>query len=761
MKKITILLLIIASFCLSPSFAFAYDEVYTHPYLTKLIITQWEKTSGFVLTDDEKSQIIAGSQAEDDPNARSLNHFYNPLNKQGLSINDMLVGNATPDWLTSKTKQSEPLFYGTFTWGEGVEAYKTSDRARALAILGHSLHLLEDMAMPAHTRNDEHVEGDAYESWIKTQNSLSGQELSWDPRFFHEVTCATAPDCLRAMATFTNANFFSADTIYDKNFPAPKNSTMLYYDGYARAHGRVVAYYNKTTDTLVLNSQVLRENWRALTPELISYGVKMMNLFLTAPSASLRTSDTLYLNSSTSKLTPQISAGGVKIKASDDTLYLNSSTSKLTPQISAGGVKIKASDNTLYLNSPTSTDSAPTTRWWPVIDFSKTIPPQFLGSTSQTFTPPQVAGNKIISVLSGAEGSVAESTPTPSINLPVITPTTPTTTLATTTTPTPPTDPPLVPTDTPVVITDTEGPQANFVDLASSYPDPSWTLHWLAHDNVSATSSLRFDVDFKLSSDWTSLVASTTASSTIFSAPLADGAKVTFRLRATDVAGNTSVWQEATVTYIEPNKHNPLLYEQLKHLYNFSECSGNIAHDTLSDSNMTLISPWIDGRWGCGIEQDWPIIYYMNATFTPFVAPDLTLAFFMKDVSDFNRASSRNILSLIDAHSGIALQITPSVYNIRYVSNNGWEQTLKSTTPFDHNWHSIFVVVNKNFLALYIDGALAEQIDGDFSPTSAIKQLSLAGENAPTQFDEIAIWSRSLSSEEIMAYYNIAKPLKP
>lgn len=749
MKKITYFLAII-SFLVLPSFALAYDELYTHPYLTKLIIAQWEKTSGFILTADEQAQIIAGSQAEDDPNARSLNHFYNPLNKQGLSINDMLVGNATPDWLMSKAKQSEPLFYGTFTWGEGVEAYKIGDRARALAILGHSLHLLEDMAMPAHTRNDEHVEGDAYESWIKTQNSLGGQELAWDSRFFHEVTCVTAEDCLRDMATFTGVNFFSADTIYDKNFPAPKNSTMLYFDGYARAHGRVVAFYDKTTDTLVLNSQVLRENWRALTPELISYGVRVMNLFLTA---EIKPEKTL---TKPNKLTPQISTGGVKIKASDNTLYLNSPTSKLTPQISSGGVKIKASEpDNLYLNSPASTlkpspETGSTSRWWPVIDFSKIIPPEFLGSTSQTFTPPQVAGNKIISEV--------ELISAPSVNPPaIISTTTPTST----TMMTPSTDPPLVPNDPLVVIADTEGPQANFVDLAPLYSDASWTLNWQGSDNISATSSLLFDVDFKLSSDWTSLVASTTASSTIFSAPLADGAKVTFRLRATDEAGNTSAWQEATVTYIEPNKHNPLLYEQLKHLYNFSECSGEIAHDTMSSSDITLISPWIDGRWGCGIEQDWPNIYQMNANFSTFTASDLTFAFFMKDVSDFNIADSRNRLTLFDTHSNVALQITPSVYNIRVISNSDPEITLKSTIPYDHNWHSVFIVVNKNLLSLYIDGNFAEQIDGNFSPRLDIKAMNLAGENSPTQFDEIAIWSRSLSSEEIMAYYNVGKPLRP
>lgn len=695
----------------------AYDELYTHPYLTKAIINQWEKTSGFILTDEEQAQVIAGSQEEDSPNARSLNHFYNPLNKQGLSINNMLVGYPTPEWLVNEKKQNEPIFNGSFTWAQGIEAYQNQDpsiplgagRARALAILGHSLHLLEDMGLPAHTRNDEHITGDAYESWVKIQNQISGQELSVDTKRLHQVTCASPQDCLRQMAKFTNANFFSADTIYDSNFPAPKNELIIGFNGYARANGRIVAFLDKKTQTLTLTPQVLRDNWHELAPEIVSYGVAIMNLFLTAEVKR-------DLPKVTKKITPQISSGGVKITNKDETLFLNKTTSEPNPS--------------------TQLRTGPSERWWPVIDLSQVIPRAFLGSAPSLIVIPQVASVKIT--------AEAESTP-----------------LVSTTTPdSPPIDPPTPP-EPPIIIPDTEEPQASFIDLVSSYPSTSWTLNWLAHDNVSASSSLLYDVDFRLSSEWTSLVASTTATSAIFSAPLADGAKVDFRLRATDEAGNTSVWQEATTKFIEPNQHNPLLYEKLEHLYHFSECSGNTAHDTKSNSHITLISPWISGPWDCGVEQDWPAIYQMSANFNPFESPELTLAWYMKDVSGFNGTYSRNRLVLVDTHGNAALQVTPSVYHIRVISNSNPEITLASTIPHDHEWHSVFVVVNKNYLALYIDGILIEKIDSDFSPTIAIKQLILAGENAPTQFDEIAIWSRTLSSEEIMAYYNIAKPLKP
>ncbi len=735
MKKFIILILPLIIFSIKPSVTRAYDEAYSHPYLTKLIINQWQKESGLVLTEEEQAQIITGSQNEDNPSARSLNHVYNPLNQQSMSIDNLWLAYTTPDWLTDKTKQNEPIFNGSFTWDEGLKAYKLGDRPRALTILGHSLHLLEDMAMPAHTRNDEHLEGDSYEAWIKEQNSLGGHELSWDSQLLHQVSCSKAEDCLRDLAKFTNANFFSRDTINDPNFVSPKNKVIIGADGYARANGRIVAWWDKSTKTLIVNSQVFRANWRALTPELVSYGVKMITLFLTDEIKPL----------SKNKITPRLSEGGIKIKAEDDTLYLNQ-----------GAGEVKATT---------------VNRWWPIIDLSQVIPREFLGASPTVFIPTQVAGVKITPEATEENKNETTTPPTdslvpsgvegPVVSLPPVV-----------------VEPPVVVPDVEEPVpSDVEGPTANFVNLALTYPETSWTLNWQGSDNFSASSDLLFDVDFSLSanaesgqelaSDWNSLIASTTASSTVFSAPLADGAKVNFRVRATDLAGNIGAWQEATTTFIEPSRHNPLLYEKLEHLYHFSECSGTVAHDTIANSHITTKLPWINGFWDCGVEQDWQESNYLSANFSPLTTSELTLGFYMKDVSG-SGTFSRNRLWLVDASQNYTiLQIRPTTQNIRIVTNspydpyNFYERTLTAKMPLDHNWHSVILTVNKDYLALYIDGALAEQIVGDFSPARAVKQLIMVGENAPTQFDEIVLWSRSLSSEEIIAYYNIAKPLKP
>lgn len=726
-----VLFLVAISFVFLVPLVSAYDETYTHPYLTKLIIEQWEQSTGLVLSEAEQAQIIAGSQAEDNPHARSLNHFYNPLNKRGLSINDMLVGYAAPDWLNSVSKQKEPLFMGSFTWSEGLEFYKKGEREQALAILGHSLHLLQDMAMPAHTRNDEHVEGDGYETWIKEQNSLGGQELAWDSALVRPVACDTADHCLRQLAKFTNANFFSVDTIYDKNFPAPKNKIVIGFDNYARANGHLVAYLDKNAKILILNPQVYRDNWRVITPELISYGVRLMNLFLTAEPRPL---DYTRDRPVKKTITPQISAGGVKITTDDDTLYLNQGSGELKPLVSD--------------------------RWWPIIDMSRVIPREFLNLTPPIFFQPQIAGVKI-------ESEPATTPNTPPVSSEDVTP------------PPPPplTEPPVVDPPPPPPVEppppppapDTEGPQATFIDLNSSYPEPSWTLNWQGADNVSPVSNLLFDVDFKFTSDWTSHLASTTATSSIFSAPLADNATVDFRVRATDEAGNIGAWQEASVAYLAPDPHNPLIYEKLEHLYHLSECSGALARDTIAGSNFTVRVPWITGPWDCGLEQgpENPNQTYLNAAFNPMTTSELTLSFWLKDVAGPG-TFSRNRWWLSDASQGFTiLQIKPTTQNIRIAANRSYDPSgiydtlLTAIMPADHNWHSLFLTVNSNYLALYIDGVLAEQLLGDFSPTKPVKFLTIVGENAPTQFDEIALWSRALSSEEIRDYYNIAKPLKP
>ena len=66
-------------------------------------------------------------------------------------------------------------FYPTsnFAWNEGIRYWLNGDEAMAMEVLGHILHLMEDMGVPEHTRNDSHVKGSKYEEYTARYDSNS------------------------------------------------------------------------------------------------------------------------------------------------------------------------------------------------------------------------------------------------------------------------------------------------------------------------------------------------------------------------------------------------------------------------------------------------------------------------------------------------------------------------------------------------------------------------------------------------------------
>jgi hypothetical protein len=125
------------------------------------------------------SWLVAGAVLEGVPGARARHHFYDPARKTGLTgagrggffqrafqnlVGDALPddGKAAPDWITAKEND---LGIGRF-WLELERAVTSATRgerdehlAMALLCAGAMAHVLEDMGVPAHVRDDleEHL----------------------------------------------------------------------------------------------------------------------------------------------------------------------------------------------------------------------------------------------------------------------------------------------------------------------------------------------------------------------------------------------------------------------------------------------------------------------------------------------------------------------------------------------------------------------------------------------------------------------------
>jgi len=204
---------------------------------------------------------------------RSFNHFHNPLKEWGAAgLNDIFTGESSLLWAQDGSNQStfpggdwswrktRDLYYAALTTAtdEGRQQYF----AMTFRGLGHQMHLIEDMAVPEHARNDAHPEqtfpgyndGVLYfEPWAAKYGAFISQlaqnplpaTVSLNTKINNYVPITQFTDTNQydgsnpststviGLSEYTNANFFSDDTIFAAEeyspghphyFPYPKKS---------------------------------------------------------------------------------------------------------------------------------------------------------------------------------------------------------------------------------------------------------------------------------------------------------------------------------------------------------------------------------------------------------------------------------------------------------------------------------------------------------------------------------------------------------
>ncbi|MEN9341786.1 MAG: hypothetical protein RIQ54_42 [Candidatus Parcubacteria bacterium] len=227
---------------------FAYDDTTTHPALTEQIIDLYNHFyPGDPLTNQQREWVIQGA-IDEDLAPRWINHFYDPITGSGwtgeksgsLSTDIVRMVSAlglsaekplsAVEWIESPLIQEQYQRYGgNYTWSRGMRAIAEQDEKRAYQTLGHVLHLVEDMSVPDHTRNDTHApvggdEGSPYEQYARRygRGSLSIARQLIEQGVPPDTSFQTIGDALASVARYSNAYFFSKDTISDSRYESPR-----------------------------------------------------------------------------------------------------------------------------------------------------------------------------------------------------------------------------------------------------------------------------------------------------------------------------------------------------------------------------------------------------------------------------------------------------------------------------------------------------------------------------------------------------------
>jgi len=175
--------------------------------------------------------VAQGARDEDSPWNRTLHHFYDPYRDRGLTDTVYGVpvrGERAPDWALEDSsdlllqhhsfKDARQAFYGGLTLADRVT--RERELGHTFYALGHVIHLIQDVSVPEHARNDAHLTGSPDKSFLEEyleqlvrEFSLTGLKLPTAgmpmPKLPRELFVNPAGT---GIAQFANANFVSSDT---------------------------------------------------------------------------------------------------------------------------------------------------------------------------------------------------------------------------------------------------------------------------------------------------------------------------------------------------------------------------------------------------------------------------------------------------------------------------------------------------------------------------------------------------------------------
>ncbi|MDP2922954.1 MAG: lamin tail domain-containing protein, partial [Candidatus Omnitrophota bacterium] len=328
-RKIIFIILIIGGFIFNPNKAFLYTANPTHFNLAKEMVEFYNLNYDPDINSRQLEMILKGS-IDEDTSPRYAFHLYDPIynrapfgvvtakiwaldsNFQGDVIHafaNLLLNIFTKD-------DGEFQKHGDYSWSASVKYYNKGDADKAYYGLGHILHLIADMSVPAHSRNDHHITGDPLESWAGGINFSSDYNANLAENLYKdkrrpEMIYSTG-QVFDELAKYSNEYFFSKDSIIGtdlyRDYNQPHN-TVIKEEDYGHFSQRLYAWgvdeYDNPIRLLRVDTQesnwreisLLEEEktvyridsndaklqtdyWTHLAPKAVQYGAGVIKLFL-------------------------------------------------------------------------------------------------------------------------------------------------------------------------------------------------------------------------------------------------------------------------------------------------------------------------------------------------------------------------------------------------------------------------------------------------------------------------------------------------
>jgi hypothetical protein len=301
----------------------------THPWLTLRAIELFEEQSGVILPVEAKEQILLGSIEEDyDITGISTVGDYSHLGTTetlfslmwgseriivnvNRSENHFMNYDGDTDGLNNGLGVDTERNTSALKWAKDDERNLTNfEKAVAGGSwrhLGHVLHLLEDMSVPAHVRNDAHViNRDGYEKYLERMTPHEYSLLTGGGAAPLRLPLTAIDALFNGLSGYTRNRYFSDDTVFKDNMAGialpqagytMEDSAYFYDAGGRRIAHKGLAFwalywsrpsggrplgetdYGLVRQAASINEEVAKDMFSDLGLQAASYGAELINIF--------------------------------------------------------------------------------------------------------------------------------------------------------------------------------------------------------------------------------------------------------------------------------------------------------------------------------------------------------------------------------------------------------------------------------------------------------------------------------------------------
>ena len=236
-----------------------------------------------------------------------------------------------------------------------------------------------------------------------------------------------------------------------------------------------------------------------------------------------------------------------------------------------------------------------------------------------------------------------------------------------------------------------------------------------------------------------------------------DDPNINWLVEAGEKGSSTSIYNFSSSAYDLFPLPTPVSSPGLVYLWHFDECSGLEAESSINSTSLATADKWAAGKFGCSKETGYEHGKMEGILDTALDINNFSLSFWFKSDMSYPRLS----LSLANSDSDlINLTLEQGLMQFSGLPNPDWRYYREFA--FDNIWRQATLVVNRNegYWSLYVDGIEKFHQDS-YKILSPMDALEIGGDNGSYMIDELGIWNRALSQEEVTALRTDESPFNP